>query len=176
MKKFSLFASLLVLIFLSSSALAHDQDMPYDVGSWDEFSVIHTEPIEGPFKGYAFVEVTNVMGVPWYDFHFELGTAGVIFREPTAEEGTDLIAMLDGDKYGTEHSGYTCDISQDEMKLDFEFYGNPVLADETVTFRIYTDNLESNPWFSLCMYPTPEPATIALLGLGSIILLRRRKK
>ena len=52
--------------------------------------------------------------------------------------------------------------------MDLYFYGNTVGVGETVWFQIYTDNADELSWFGLAFHPTPvpEPATIAMLGIG----------
>jgi hypothetical protein len=51
-------------------------------------------------------------------------------------------------------------------------------ANGPVEFRVYTDNTKDRvSFFGLILYPTPvpEPATLALLGLGGVALLLRKR-
>ena len=60
--------------------------------------------------------------------------------------------------------------------MDYYFASDPILPGQTRTFDFYTDNTTDNrPFFGIMMYPTPEPATMGLLGIGSLLLLRRRR-
>ena len=153
------------------SVFAHDGTWdPCNITSWDPVLFGHDD--EYDWKGWATLTVTNSMEEQWGDFHFEIYepmTYSVIFP-------TDVtMKMLDG--LGNEYTGYTY-AHDGNKKLDFFFYGSPVNPGETVTFEVYTNNeADNHAWFGLIVYPTPipEPATIALLGLGAIAAIRKRK-
>lgn len=165
-----LLASLLLVGFCLS-AQAHDM-----VINGLEFATLGTAATQtanhadsDPWKGYAFVSVTNTGTQPWGDFHFEIIGAGIENVHFDTSVGLASSQTL---------SGWDVDNVAVGAKLDLYFYGDPVLPGQTATFDIYTDNtLDNVSFFGMAMYPTPvpEPMTVVLLGLGSgAILLRKR--
>jgi hypothetical protein len=161
---------------LASSAFGHDGSVTFDIEIGDEpYEWAHEEA--SPFKGWANVTVTNTGTQPWGDFHFE-------FYDPIGGQDISNLAFLDGSGGGFDpcstQSGLTWSIDNGAVgaTMDLFFYSDPVAQFEEVTFSVYTDNTADElPWFGLMIYPTPipEPATICLLGLGAIGLLRRKR-
>jgi hypothetical protein len=158
------------IMIVVPSVFAHDGDWTENIISWDTVLLGHDDAPD--WKGWATLTVTNSMAEDWGDFHFaiyEPMTYNVIF--PTSA----TMVMLDS--ANNPYAGYSYAHNGTQM-LDFTFYGNPVNPGETVTFKVYTDNTASmNTWFGLLAYPTPipEPATLALLGLGAMSVIRRKR-
>ena len=129
---------------------------------------------QSEMKGTFSVTLTNTGTEAWGDFHFAItGYTDVYFTTGPNDEYPEMngSTMLSDDfVIGTNDAGYAT--------IDLYFYDNPVEQDETVSFVIYTDNTQSgNSWFGVCMHPTPvpEPATLAILGLGSLALICRKR-
>ncbi len=185
MRKVALLAILVVLVSLP--VLAHDGVLT-DPGFTQFFTpieVIHNEvefdinddPIyPDEYKGWASITVTNTMNQPWGDFHFQItswsAVPSVIFDDPFGNFMYNSTGMQ-------AYAGATYQITTPQQ-LDFYFYGNPLQPGQTATFKVYTDNTtDQNAWFGISMWPTPvpEPATIAILGLGgAAILMKKRRK
>lgn len=176
------FIILIALCFLgfaaASPARADDVDIVTDFGDFTAQEYQHDD--DEPYKGWVDVTVTNTGTVAWADFHFE------IFEVPGwgSVENVHFITEIVGlDDYRPRKDGALVDFVLDNdvvgATLDLTFVGDQVLPTDTVNFRVYTDNTADNvPLFGLIIYPTPipEPATMALVGLGVLALLVRRKR
>jgi hypothetical protein len=183
MSRSSCFVFFLILcLAVLPRAFAHDMDIitEFDgIGPPEGQDYQHED--EDPFKGAVNLTVTNTGTIAWGDFHFE------IFQVPgwpTVEDVhfiTDYISETED--YRPRMNGSLVDFVVDNevvgATLDLYYYADPVLPTETVNFTVYTDNTIDNvPVFGLIIYPTPipEPATLALVGLGGLLLLIRRRR
>jgi hypothetical protein len=132
----------------------------------------HDEPVDGPFKGWFMLTVQNTGTAEWTDFHFELFQ--VTDPIPNA-------SFLDtpGFEPSTTQAPFSYMISGGGKVLDFYFPDDAIGSGQFATFSVYTDNPDEADFFGVMWYPTPEPGTLLLFGLGALglgLLGRRVRK
>jgi hypothetical protein len=151
-------------------AYADDAVVNTSMGLGDTVNVEHEDL--APFKGWVDVTVFNSGQDPWGDFHFE-------FYEVTG--AIDNVHWLVDSPYEPTSSqtglSWTLDNVAVGATLDLFFYSDPVLPGETATFKVWSDNQDQVSFFGVSMHPTPvpEPTGIALLSLGGLLLMMRRR-
>jgi len=197
-KKTTILAVIAIAVVLNFQVFAHDGgtgslEDPVLIDWVGDISVVeHIHDDESPFKGSYTIYVKNTGSIDWGDFHFKI-------FDPYPDDGKDIdnVHFLDstmpahGGGFGEDPTssqtldgssspdGWVIDNVTVGATIDLFFYGDPVPAgsEEIVWFTVYTDNPdEAN--FGICSYPTPvpEPATIAILGLGGLVLILRRNR
>ena len=145
-----------------------------DIGAGVSVEYTHYEPsyfdpcITDPavHKGWAEVTAWNSGTQPWGDFHFNIsGATHVYFDENVAPISDKTLSNV---VYNNVDVG---------ASLDLYFYNDWVMPGESAYFKVWTDNTANlNAFFGLCMYPTPvpEPSLLVTLGLGGILIRRKR--
>lgn len=169
MSKASALIAICLVGWWSGSAVAHDGAWSLDIDDWGTYNVTHEDA--DPWKGFASFTVKNSsQSNYWTDFHFQVFAAS---------GDATLVAILDPPTPTTSQSPYTYVIGstpQGLATLDYYFPLDPVGPGETATFTFYTENTAvPNLWFGLCMVPTPEPGSLALLAIGGLLVLRKRR-
>ncbi|MCC7146600.1 MAG: PEP-CTERM sorting domain-containing protein [Phycisphaeraceae bacterium] len=168
-------AALVLSLGISGSARADDALIVTDFAGLGPSVVQQFEHMDGePFKGYVTVNLTNTGSAAWGDFHFE------IFGIPGFPSVANVSFVVDSPYEPTSsQSGLTWAVDNVVVgaTLDLFFYSDPVLPGESASFMVYTDNADHVPFFGVAIYPTPipEPATLALMGLGGLFISRRRR-
>lgn len=56
------------------------------------------------------------------------------------------------------------------------YFDTPLAPGEDAWVKVYTDNRQDKGRFGVSYYPVPEPATLALLGIGMAFFAARRRK
>ncbi len=166
-----------VLCLVVSAANAHlgtagtDENPVLISGIGISAQVEETHVDDSPWKGTFILKVKNTSNTPWGDFHFSInGNAVFGTYDPDLNEYYPKMNNV-------VLTGSNAVISQNGQQLDLFFDNTPVQSGQIVTFEVYTDNTATQQNFGICFYPTPvpEPATLAILGLGAVALLRKRK-
>jgi hypothetical protein len=118
--------------------------------------------------------ITNLTGAAWTDFHWALLDMGQASFNPN-------LTNFDTTPFTNQTFANFLDSPTNQKPTEFNVDGG-VVPDSGFTWfpsgELVIDVDLSNPSmvnFNLKEFPTPEPASIALLALGSVALLRRKR-
>jgi hypothetical protein len=184
-KSFLAVAILALTFSLFSVAWADDVNINMDHNGGNDLAFTSTGSTSGltfdhydkdPFKGSATVTVTNSGSENWGGFHFEIFGSGI-----ENVHFVDHIIMNDlayAPSVSVDIDSYVINNTAVGATMDF-FFDEAVSPTESVDFVIYTDNTENKvSFFGLGLWPTPvvpEPATLSIFAVGSLLIARRRK-
>ncbi|MEZ6190498.1 MAG: PEP-CTERM sorting domain-containing protein [Phycisphaerales bacterium] len=120
----------------------------------------------------AFNEtIINVGTEPWYDWH------ELILSPPVGMPQSNWLTvkvLVNGTPIGFSSTGLGT------PALDLFGFSQPVLPGDILqiqkTVEVFSTAGFSGAFLRIQEYPTPEPASLALLSLGSLAVLRRRKE
>lgn len=128
--------------------------------------------IAQPGQTFDLSETLIVGGnLPWLDWHEKIITPGWEWVTPT-------VFLANGNAPSGLSVAYTPSTATQGGEIDFYF--DPLQPGTQVNIRkrlqyIGVPGTVFTGGILIAEYPTPEPASLALLGLGSLALLRRRR-
>jgi hypothetical protein len=101
-------------------------------------------------------QINNNSGFTWTDYHIQISGQGSVYIPGSATS----------DRFST--------IAENGNNIDF-FSPLTVPVNDSVTLGFDIQVASGIFSFSISQMPTPEPATICLLGLGALTMIRRRR-
>jgi hypothetical protein len=179
MKNIKIAACFAVFLLVGGLGVSHVSAHPvtidanfHDVG--EPFSQLFTHADTSPFESTITVNATNIsQNVTWGGFYFKIMDVGWDVTN------VDFVVSSPYEPTSTQEP-FTWQVNNDIVGafLHLDFSNDPVGPGELASFTVRIDNTVDQDTFGIRLHPTgaPEPSTIALLGCGTLALIRHRKR
>jgi hypothetical protein len=124
--------------------------------------------------------ITNLTGVPWTDYHWALLNGGETwFNRPLSDpiNTTPFGTKVWSDTFGFGDPDKMTDlaVSGGVVPSSSSFFPGAAPGDGELVIDI--DLSFADPmWFTLKQFPTPEPASLAMLAFGGLVVVMRRRR
>jgi hypothetical protein len=156
-------------------------DQPVVFPIWEFFEILPGTTVPGSVP-------TTVPGQSVSDWHEEIKTPGWVWVKPGDQVGGtvflpgDSLITRDGEPWPSTPIDMP-NPSDDKLWVEFEPIDPGHVLDihkgllwvGTTDNPIWGDEPDEEYFIRVCEYPTPEPSALALIGLGGLVVLRRRR-
>jgi hypothetical protein len=120
--------------------------------------------------------IVNNTGWDWTDYHWQIEGSNAAFdSNTTGKSGWSIAPFTQSHWSGWVSGGFYDELSADGGVVEADGIFTPGLVLGRLDINTAVAPLSAPAEFQLEQYPTPEPATLTLLGLGAAALIHRRR-